>query len=104
MTPIRRGDVWGTTTGVTVLVVSSTVYNEIADEPTVLVVPVFSRDPASGFGVSIGESQWAAPGLITALRKPDLGERQRRIDVQSLTDLNTMLFKILATPGAPRPG
>lgn len=84
--------------------VSSTVYNEIAGEPTVLVVPVFDSDPASGFGVPIGESQWAAPGLIAALRKSDLGEQQRRIDVQSLTDLNNMLFRILATPDTPRHG
>ena len=84
--------------------VSSTVYNEITSEPTALVVPVFGHDPDTGFGVSIGESQWAAPGLITALRKSDLGELQRTIDIQPLTDVNNMLFKILATPDKPRHG
>ncbi len=39
-----------------------------------------------------------APGLITSLRKTRLSERRRQIDVQALTDVNTMLFKILATP------
>lgn len=104
MTRIRRGDVWSTTAGVAVLVVSSTVYNEIVGEPTVIVVPAFDRDPDTGFGVSIGASAWGAPGLITALRKSDLGELQRQVDLQSLTDVNNMLFRILATPDTPRHG
>lgn len=80
-----------------VLVVSSTVYNEIASEPTVIVMPVFHTEPDTGFGVGLGDG-WAAPGLVTSLRKADLNELRRRIDVQALTDVNTMLFKILATP------
>jgi hypothetical protein len=47
----RRGDVWTTDTGINVLVISSTVYNEIASEPTVIVVPVFASEPDTGFGV-----------------------------------------------------
>ncbi len=82
---------------VSVLVVSSTVYNEIAVEPTAVVVPVFGSEPDTGFGVDIGDG-WAAPGLVSSLRKSRLGVRRRRIDVQALTDVNTMLFKILATP------
>jgi len=78
-------------------VISSTVYNEIATEPTVVVVPVFAREPDTGFGVALGEG-WAAPGLVTSLRKARLGERLRVVDVQALTDVNNMLFKILATP------
>lgn len=35
---------------------------------------------------------WAAPGLVTSLRKTRLAERLRRVDVQALTDMNTMLF------------
>jgi hypothetical protein len=81
-----------------VLVISSTVYNEIPSEPTVVVVPVFDHDPDTGFGVPIGESAWAAPGLVTSLRKSSLGEVDRQVDVQVLTDVNNMLFKILATP------
>lgn len=80
------------------LVISSTVYNEIATEPTVVVVPVFASEPDTGFGVNVGEGSWAAPGLVTSLRKARLGERRRRVDVQALTDVNNMLFKILATP------
>ncbi len=82
---------------VDVLVVSSTVYNEIASEPTVIVMPVFHSEPNAGFAVGLGDG-WAAPGLVTSLRKTDLSEFRRRIDVQGLTDVNTMLFKILATP------
>jgi len=64
----RRGDVWMTDTGIT------------------------------GFGVDLGDNSWAAPGMVTALRKARLGEFRRRIEVQVLTDVNNMLFKIFATP------
>ena len=80
------------------LVISSTVYNEIPSEPTVVVVPVIDHDPDTGFGVPVGEGGWAAPGLVTSLRKSTLGEVRRQADVQVLTDVNNMLFKILATP------
>ncbi|GAA4388001.1 hypothetical protein GCM10023147_13130 [Tsukamurella soli] len=80
------------------MVISSTVYNEIPSEPTVVVVPVFADDPDTGFGVLLGDSSWAAPGLITSLRKSALAEIVRRVDVQILTGVNNMLFKILATP------
>ena len=49
-------------------------------------------------GVDLGENDWAATGLVTSLRKARLGELRRRIDVQALTDVNNMLFRILATP------
>jgi PemK-like, MazF-like toxin of type II toxin-antitoxin system len=93
----RRGDIWMTDAGISVLVLSSTVYNEIPSEPTVVVVPVFDNEPDTGFGVDLSNG-WAAPGLVTSLRKARLSGRRRRIDVQALTDVNTMLFKILATP------
>jgi len=93
----RRGDIWTTDAGVSVLVISSAVYNEIPSEPTVVVVPVFGREPDTGFGVDLDDG-WAAPGLVTSLRKARLGERRRGIDVQARTDVNDMLFKILATP------
>lgn len=97
MTRPRRGDIWTTDTGVTVLVISSTVYNDIASEPTVVVVPVFAREPGTGFGVDLGDG-WAIPGLVASLRKTRLRDHQRQIDIQALTNVNTMLFKILATP------
>lgn len=93
----RRGDIWRTDAGISVLVISSTVYNEIVSEPTIVVVPVFDTEPDTGFGVDLGDG-WAAPGLVTSLRKARLSDRRRRIDIQALTDVNTMLFKILATP------
>ena len=88
---------WTTDAGISLLVISSTVYNEIPSEPTVIVVPVFDTEPDIGFGVDLGDG-WAAPGLLTSLRKARLSEHRRRIDVQALTDVNDMLFKILATP------
>ncbi|OIN81364.1 type II toxin-antitoxin system PemK/MazF family toxin [Mycobacterium malmoense] len=94
----RRGDIWTTDTGISVLVISSTVYNEIASEPTVIVVPIFDHDLDTGFGVELGDAKWAAPGLVTSLRKSALDEFHREADIQSLTDVNNMLFKILATP------
>lgn len=93
----RRGDIWRTDAGISVLVISSTVYNEIASEPTIVVVPVFDTEPDTGFGVDLGDG-WAAPGLVTSLRKARLSDRRRRIDIQTLTDVNNMLFKVLATP------
>jgi hypothetical protein len=98
MTVPRRGDVWSLDDGRDVLVLSSTFYNEIASEPTVVVVPVFAGEPDAGFGVPVGGDTWAAPGFITSLRKTRLAEFRRGVDVQALTDVNNMLFKILATP------
>ena len=96
-TPPRRGEIWTTDAGVSVLVISSTVYNEISTEPTVVVVPVFASEPDTGFGVEVGDG-WAAPGLVTSLRKARLGQLRRQVDLQVLTDVNNMLFRILATP------
>jgi hypothetical protein len=87
-----------TDNGIRVLVISSTVYNDIPSEPTVIVVPVFDTEPDTGFGVDLGDDDWAAPGLVTSLRKARLSEHRRQIDVQALTNVNNMLFKILATP------
>lgn len=97
MTTPRRGSVWATDADRDVLVISSTVYNEITSEPTVVVVPVFDTEPGTGFGVELGTG-WAAPNLITIFRKTRLLEPRSQVDVQALTDVNTMLFKILATP------
>jgi hypothetical protein len=81
-----------------VLVISSTVYNEIPSEPTIIVVPIFDHDPDTGFGVPLDGGVWAAPGLVTSLRKTALSGFRRRVEVQALTDVNNMLFRILATP------
>ncbi len=98
MSTPRRGEIWSTGAGPDVLVISSTVYNEIPSEPTVIVVPIFDRDPDSGFGIPLDATSWAAPGLVTSMRKSRLGELRRSADIQALTDVNNMLFKILATP------
>ncbi|WP_131766024.1 MazF family transcriptional regulator [Candidatus Protofrankia californiensis] len=101
MRPPRRGEIWTAGTGPapqTVLVISSTVYNEIVDEPTVLVALVVEHATEEGFCVDLGEGQWAVMGLVTFVAKAGLGECLRRVDTQTLTNANTMLFKILATP------
>jgi mRNA-degrading endonuclease toxin of MazEF toxin-antitoxin module len=99
----RRGEIWTVGVGAgpapqTVLVISSTVYNEIADEPTVLVALVVEHAADEGFCVDLGNGQWAVMGLVTFVAKASLADCLGRVDVQTLTDANTMLFKILATP------
>lgn len=78
--------------------ISSTVYNEIPDEPTVIAVPVMHGSTDTGFCVDLDGGLFAVTGLVTHLLKTDLTERLRTVDVQTLTNVNTMLFKILATP------
>jgi len=97
----RRGEIW--TAGSppaarSVLVLSSTIYNELADEPTVLVALVLQNAAAKGFSVALGAGQWAVMGLVTALTKTSLRQRERKVSTQALTDANNMLFRILATP------
>lgn len=101
MRPPRRGEIWTAGPALAsraVLVISSTVYNEIASEPTVLVALVVEQATDEGFCVDLGEGQWAVMGLVTFVAKASLAECLRRVDVQTLTNANTMLFKILATP------
>ena len=100
MRPPRRGEVWAVSapTPQAVLVISSTVYNEISSEPTVLVALVIEHATDEGFCVDLGDGQWAVMGLVTFVYKASLAECQRRVDIQTLTNANTMLFKILATP------
>jgi mRNA-degrading endonuclease toxin of MazEF toxin-antitoxin module len=100
MTTPRRGDIWTLDTATTtrVLVISSTVYNEIPTEPTVIAIPILTGEPDTGFGVSLSEHQWAATGLIISLRKSRLHQFERNVGTQLLADVNNMLFRILATP------
>ncbi|KJE23007.1 hypothetical protein FF36_02607 [Frankia torreyi] len=97
----RRGEIWTANTGPTpqaVLVLSSTVYNEIVDEPTVLVALVVEHATGEGFCVDLGGGLWAVMGLVTFVAKAGLVACLRSVDTQALTSANTMLFKILATP------
>lgn len=100
MSSPKRGDIWSVaaTPGQHVLVISSTVYNEISSEPTILVALVVEQATDEGFCVNLGNGQWAVMGQVTYLPKTRLAEYHRRVDVQTLTDANNMLFKILATP------
>ncbi len=99
MSAPRRGEVWITANaGQAVLVISSTVYNQIPDEPTVLVALVVDSATDEGFCVALGESQWAVMGLVTYVPKTALLHAVREVDAKTLTNANNMLFKILATP------
>lgn len=101
MSPPRRGEIWSTRTRAApreVLVLSSTVYNEIPQEPTVLAALVVRQATDEGFCVDLGDGRWAVMGLVTFVLKASLEARVRRVDTQTLTNVNTMLFKILATP------
>jgi mRNA-degrading endonuclease toxin of MazEF toxin-antitoxin module len=100
MTVPRRGDLWTTKTPATqpVLVLSSSVYNAIGSEPTVIVALVTEQATEEGFCVALGRGQWAVMGLVTFIPKTSLASCERRVDTQTLTDANNMLFKILATP------
>lgn len=100
MRPPRRGEIWSVSgpAAQPVLVISSTVYNEISSEPTVLVVLVVEQATEEGFCVDLGDGQWAVMGLVTYVPKATLAECRRRVDVQTLTDVNNMLFRLLATP------
>lgn len=60
--------------------------------------PCSRAEPDAGFGIPIGDNDWAAPGFITNLRKTSFIQRRGRVTTQALTDVNNMLFKILATP------
>lgn len=95
----RRGEVWLTSpAGQAVLVISSTVYNQIPDEPTVLVALVVEAATDEGFCVGLGNGQWAVMGLVTYVPKTSLVRAVHEVDPQTLTNANNMLFKILATP------
>ena len=67
-------------------------------------MPVFDTEPDTGFGVDLGETDWAVTGLVTSLRKARRAGLRREIDVQALTDVNTKLVKILATPDREQSG
>lgn len=97
MSAPRRGSVWSTSLDRDVLVLSSTIYNEIGSESTVLTTPVVREEPQSGFGVDLGVG-WALPNLIGPFRKSQLDEQLHQVAMTQLTAVNNMLFKILATP------
>ncbi len=100
MSTPKRGDVWTLDIAgqAHVLIVSSTVYNEIDTEPTIIAIPILSGEPDTGFGVVLDEDRWAATGLVTSLRKSRLAQFEHNVGTQALTDVNNMLFRILATP------
>lgn len=97
MSPLR-GEVWSTNrTNITrVLVLSGGMYNALPDVPNVLVVPVVAESPAGGWMVPVG-SEFAVVDRVSPFRKAWLLTQDYRVEVDTLTDINNALFKILAT-------
>lgn len=98
MSPVR-GDVWDTARNhlTRVLVLSGGMYNALPDMPNVLVLPVIAEVSSGGWTVPISTDESVVVDRISPFRKVWLTTRQYRVDVQTLTDINNALFKILAT-------
>ncbi len=95
----RRGEVW-TITGPapgTVLIVSGNLYNSLPDHPFALAMDVSDTVTAEIAAVRLSDDQHAIIDTIKRVPKALLDERLYQIDVQTLTDVNNWLFKILAT-------
>jgi mRNA-degrading endonuclease toxin of MazEF toxin-antitoxin module len=93
----RRGEIWSLATSppATVLVISSTQYNGLPDEPTVMVVFVTAEQHTDGFFVDLGEGRYANVGRIGSVRKSALGKPLRDAPFQVRTDVNNMLLRVI---------
>lgn len=98
MSPFR-GEVWNTDRAhlTRILVLSGGMYNALPDMPNVLVLPVIAELPSGGWTVPVSTDESVVVDRISPFRKAWLTTRQYRVDVQTLTDINNALFKILAT-------
>jgi len=76
---------WTIDSGVKVLIVSSTVYNEAPSEPTVIVVSVFETEPDAGFGVGFGPELLRRIKTGRQVTKVTIAEVDSRIDGQAHT-------------------
>ncbi len=99
---LRRGEVWsvGGRAARTVLVVSGNMFNELPDHPHVLGMDVVTAVAAAGGApavVALGEAQFAVVDTIGRVPKHLFAQRWRQVDVQTLTNVDNWLFKILAT-------
>lgn len=92
---IARGDIV-VADGDRMLVVSGGMYNSLLDEGGVIAIDVI-EGPPSLLAVTLDDGWVALPGRISWIPKETISETVGRIDVQQLTDVNNMLFKILAT-------
>jgi mRNA-degrading endonuclease toxin of MazEF toxin-antitoxin module len=97
MSPLR-GEIWDTNRRLArVLVVSGGMYNSLPDVIQVLIVPVVQDNLPGGWSIAVGEDGFAVVDRIAPFRKAWLTKRRRRVDTETLTDVNNALFKILAT-------
>jgi mRNA-degrading endonuclease toxin of MazEF toxin-antitoxin module len=94
----RRGEVWIVRGRVerTVLVVSGNVYNDLTD-PHVLAMRIAPGLRADATVVELGAGQSVIVDTIGRVPKRLFAERVARIDTQRLADVDTSLFKLLAT-------
>jgi mRNA-degrading endonuclease toxin of MazEF toxin-antitoxin module len=95
----RRGEVWTVEGGASriVLVVSGNLYNNLPDHLFVLAMEVVSDVTTEIAAVGLRGDQFAVIDTIGRVPKQRLGQRLYQVDVQTLTDVDNWLFKILAT-------
>lgn len=64
---------------------------------TVLAMPVVTSEATDAWTAPIGDGELAVVDRVRPYPKRDFTKHCRRVDVQALTEVNTLLFKILAT-------
>ncbi len=95
---LRRGDIWSLQDYPRpVLVISGGMYNDQPAIRTVLAMPIVDAESPGAWTVPVGDGEFAMIDRLRPYRKNDLVQRRRRIDTQTLTEVNNLLFKILAT-------
>ncbi|MDR7304027.1 hypothetical protein [Haloactinomyces albus] len=95
---LRRGEVW-TLHGypLPVVVVSGGMYNDQPQPHSVLAMPVLTAESLEAWTVPLADGQYAVVDRIRPYPKEDFRQRQRQIDARALAEVDTLLFKILAT-------
>ncbi|MGH8791608.1 MAG: MazF family transcriptional regulator [Stackebrandtia sp.] len=92
---VNRGEL--VTTGEDVLlVISGGMFNLMPDEISVIAVPII-EDSHGSLTVQIGQHGFAVPGWVTSVPKAAIRTAVGRASTQELSDVNNMLFRILAT-------
>lgn len=76
---------------------SGNLYNSLPDHPFVLAMEVVADATAEVAAVGLRGGQFALIDSIGRVPKRLLSERLYQVDVQTLTDVDNWLFKILST-------
>jgi len=95
---LRRGEVWALRGyPLPVLVISGGMYNDQPAPRTVLAMPVVIGEATDAWTAPIGDGELAVVDRMRPYPKRDFTQQHRRVDVQALTEVDNLLFKILAT-------